>query len=136
VLDPDWLDRIRPASDTAYLFLAEGVLPYFHVHQVKDLVLRVRDRHPGSQLVFDALSPFMVGFEKLSTGLKKAASQLHWAIRDDRELERWGEGIRFLANWTYFSRPEPRLGRVRWMRYFPPLARGARVLRYRLGGND
>lgn len=136
VLEPGWLDQVRPDPGRAYLFLAEGVLPYFREHQVKNLVLLLKDRYPGCRLVFDALSPFMVWIEKLGGALKQAASQLHWALRRDSDLEDWDNGIQLLSSWNYFAEPEPRLGGVRWMRHLPPLARGTRILSYRLGGID
>ncbi len=95
------------------------MLPYFHEHQVKDLVFRLRDRYPGCLLVFDVLSPFMVWFEKLGSGLKQAANQLHWALRQDPHLERWGEGIRLLGSWNYFSERELRLRRAEWIEVLP-----------------
>lgn len=136
VLKPAWLDHVRPEAGRACLFLAEGVFPYFREDQVKSLVLRLRDRYPGCQLVFDALSPFMVWIEKVGGGLKQAASHLHWALRRDSDLERWGNGIRLLKSWYYFADPEPRLRGMRWMRVLPPLARGTRIVSYRLGGID
>ena len=133
VLDPAWLERVRTPSGVPCLFLTEGVLPYFDESQVRRLVLTLRDRYPGSELVFDVLSPFMVWLQRLQPGTRDAAKLLRWALSRDNELERWGEGLRLLGSWNYFSEREPRLGRVSLLRLVPPIARGARILRYSLG---
>jgi O-methyltransferase involved in polyketide biosynthesis len=132
-LDPAWLKQVRPRPVTACLFLAEGVLPYFEESEVRRFILMLDDQYPGSELVFDALSPFLVWIQKLEPGTKGAASLIRWTCRTDRELEHWREGLRLLGSWDYFSQREPRLGWASFMRYFAPLARCARVLHYQLG---
>ena len=59
VLDSAWLDTVSAHRQRPFLFLAEGVFMYFEEAQVKSLVLTLRDRFPGVELVFDAFSPFM-----------------------------------------------------------------------------
>src|SRR5512143_3590190 len=68
VLDTAWLEAVSDhqqlpsGTHTArppFLFLAEGVFMYFEEAQVKSLVLTLRDRFPGAELVFDAFSPIM-----------------------------------------------------------------------------
>jgi len=51
---------------------------YFEEARVKSLVLKLRDRFPGAELVFDAYSP------------------LHWDLKHGRDLERWSAGIHLL----------------------------------------
>jgi O-methyltransferase involved in polyketide biosynthesis len=133
ILDPSWLEQVRARPGDPCLFLAEGVLVYFDESKARRIVLTLRDRYPGSKLVFDTLSPFMVWMKRLEPGTKDAAMLVRWALRSDRELERWGEGLRLLGSWNYFSQREPRLGWASLLRFFPPIARGARILRYRLG---
>jgi hypothetical protein len=62
-----------------------------------------------------------------------AVTQPHWGLKDDRDLEAWAPGIRLLSQWYYFDKPEPRLGAMQLMRYFPFLARMVRIVHYRLG---
>lgn len=131
-LDAGWMTEIPRDPRQTFLFLAEGVLPYFREDQVRWLVLALRDRFPGCRLVMDVLSPFLAWMEKRG-GLGQAASRIGWTLRDDAGLQEWGDGIRLLGTWTYFDEREPRLESLAWMRYLPPLARGARVVRYQLG---
>ncbi len=133
VFDPFWLDLIKIKTGEKCLFLAEGVLVYFTEHDVKRLMLMLQNHFPGCEIVFDALSPFMIALHKRGSSMKKAAAQLKWAVKDERDLERWSNGIHLLTSWRYFDQPEPRLGLNSLMRFISPLARGSMVLRYRLG---
>ena len=54
VLDNAWLDTVSAHRPRSFLFLAEGVFMYFEEAQVKSLVLTLRERFPGAELVFDA----------------------------------------------------------------------------------
>ncbi len=56
VFNPAWLDTVAVHRDRPVLFLAEGVFMYFEEAQVKTLVLALRGRFPGAELVFDAFS--------------------------------------------------------------------------------
>jgi O-methyltransferase involved in polyketide biosynthesis len=131
--DSAWLDTVSVHRPRPFLFLAEGVFMYFEVAQVKSLVLMLRDRFPGAELVFDAFSPFLVRANNLRLSLTKFGARYHWGLRRGQELEGWGDGIRLLDEWGYLDRPEPRLDHIRWMRHIPLLARVLRIYHYRLG---
>ncbi len=117
------------------IFLAEGVLVYFTEEDVKRLVLELRRRFPGCELVFDTLTKASIRIHRLSptVALRRAAHQVQWGLDESDGLEAWGEGIRLLEEWLYFDDLEPRLGRYNLMRHIPLLARANRILRYRLG---
>src|SRR5512138_1484085 len=57
VLDAAWIEELVIHRPRPFLFLAEGVFPYFEAAAVKSLVLTLRERFPGSELVCDALTP-------------------------------------------------------------------------------
>src|SRR5512136_480639 len=59
-LEDAWLDTVSAHRQRPCLFLAEGVFMYFQEAQVNRLVLTLRDRFPGAELVFDAFSPIHV----------------------------------------------------------------------------
>jgi O-methyltransferase involved in polyketide biosynthesis len=136
VFDSRWLDLVGPHAGRSFLFLAEGVLPYFDPGQVRELVLTLYQRFPGCELVFDALTPFMIGLHNLELRLSKVGARLRWGLRRERDLEVWGAGIRLLEAWYYFDRPEPRLGATRLMRFLPSFAKGVGVFHYRVGEAD
>jgi O-methyltransferase involved in polyketide biosynthesis len=133
VLDLRWMDLVAAEEGQPTLLLAEGVFPYLEETDVKRLVLALKARFPGAELAFDALSPFAAWVHNLHPALKKAAACFRWSLRDDRALEEWSTEIRLLGVWHYFDEPEPRLGWSKLLRFFPPIGKGARILRYRLG---
>lgn len=63
----------------------------------------------------------------------KIEARLRWGLKNGKHLEAWGPGIKLLNTWFYFDQPEARLGWLRLLRLFPPLGKGAWILRYRLG---
>ncbi len=152
VLESAWLDTVSAHRQRPFLFSAEGVFMYFTEAQVKSLVLTLRDRFWGAELVFDAFSPFMRwahNFKVTRTGI---GSRLHWALKHGRDLERWNDpstslgaggtlapheaqrsaGVRLLDERFPFQYSEPRLRRAWKMRLFPFLATTIGVFHYQL----
>lgn len=133
VLDSAWLDAVSVHRQRPILFLAEGVLMFFEEAQVKSLVLMLKEHFPGAELVFDAFSPFFVWANNRRVARTKFGALCHWGLKRGKDLERWGDGICLLDEWFPFTRPEPRLSRVQWVRYIPLLAKTTGVFHYRLG---
>ena len=131
--DDSWLETVSQSGKRAVLFMAEGVLPYFEEAQVKALVLKLRERFPGSELVCDAQTPFIIRSDNLQLAMTGVQARLHWGLKHGRDVESWGEGISMLEEWFYFDSPEPRMAPFRWMRHIPLLGRGAGIFHYRLG---
>jgi len=138
VLDSAWLDTVSAHRQRPFLFLAEGVFMYFEEAQVKSLVLTLRDRFPGAELVFDAFSPFMRWAHNNKVARTKVGVPLHWALKHSQDLERWsaasptGAGIRLLDERFPFQYPEPRIRRSLAVRLVPFLAKALGVFRYQL----
>jgi methyltransferase (TIGR00027 family) len=132
VLDSAWLNTVSVHGQRPFLFLAEGVFMYFEEAQVKSLVLTLRDRFPGAELVFDAFSPFLRWAHNIKVTRTRIGARLHWALKHAQDLERWGDGIRLLDERFPFQYPEPRMRRALKMRLVPPLATGIGVFRYQL----
>jgi O-methyltransferase involved in polyketide biosynthesis len=131
-LDFRWMEVVSAEGRPVY-FLSEGVLPYFEEADVKRLFLTMAERFPGSEIVFDGLSPLSVFVHQLTTPfLRKSGAHLGWAIRDNCSLESWGP-LKMLSEWFYYEANEPRLGWFNRLKYFPPMGKMNSVLRYRLG---
>ena len=135
VFDTAWMGALSVHRPRPFLFIAEGVLMYFEGQEVRSLVRTLRERFPGSELVFDAFLPWLVHANNLRLRLSRSPieARYRWGLRRGRDLEKWGEGIRLLEEWFPLDRPEPRLSRVRWMRHIRPLARVLGIYRYQLG---
>ncbi len=129
--DIDWMDAVNTGG-RACLFLSEGVMPYFPEAENKHLILALKHRFPGAELVFDALSPRFIRLHNLELQTTKVAARLRWGIADPRALERWEPGIRLLHRYYYFDLPQARRRGLGWMRWVPPLNHSASTLHYRL----
>ncbi len=138
VLDSAWLDTVSAHGQRPFLFLAEGVFMYFEEAQVKSLVLTLRDRFPGAELVFDAFSPFMRWGHNVKVTRTRVGAYLHWGLKHGQDLEQWGSasptgtGIRLLDERFPFQYHEPRIRRAWQIRLIPFLAKAIGVFRYQL----
>lgn len=132
MLELAWIDDVAKYGKPV-IFLAEGVFPYFSASEVKPLLVALGRRFPGSELVFDALSPLMAWIHNHSSPvLKQSGTSVKWDLRRLEELESWGATL--LERWGYFDKPEPRLGAASLFGLIPPLAKGTFILHFRLGG--
>ncbi len=132
VLEYGWMTTVR-RQPGPFLFLAEGVLPYFCETEVRELVVALRETFPGSELVCDANSPLLIRLHNPMLSSRRVSARLQWGLVAPSTMEAWADGIRLLDAWYYFEDREPRLGFVTLMRFLPPLARSASVLHLRLG---
>jgi len=133
VLEKAWLEAVEAHRPRLCLFLAEVDLVYFTGAQVKSLVLRLRDRFPGAELVFDACSPLHMWVANRQTASIKLNARLQWGIWHGEEIERWSDGIRLLDEWGFFDPPEPRLAHLRWLRPLEAAIRTSRIYHFQLG---
>jgi O-methyltransferase involved in polyketide biosynthesis len=129
-----WLEAVSPYAGRPFLFMAEGVLPYFEEAQARALFLKIRTHFPGAELICDAHTPFVIRSDNLQLALSGVKAQLHWGLKHGRDVEKWGAGISMLEEWFYFDEPEPRMAPYRWMRFFPLLGKSTGIFHYRLGG--
>lgn len=131
--EDSWFQEISPYKPRPIMFVAEGVLPYFEEAQVKSLFLKLRDHFPGSELVCDAHTPFVIWADNMHLAFARVKARLHWKLKNPRDVEGWGEGIRLLDEWNYYEADEPALKAFRWVRMIPALAKSSGIFHYRLG---
>ena len=133
VFDEGWISEVSQYKPRPFLFIAEGVLPYFEETNVKVLFLKLQESFPGSELVCDAHTPFVIWADNLQLAYSKIKARLHWSIKNGKDVESWGEGIRLLNEWNYYDDDEPRLKAYRWAGRIPAIAKSSGVFHYRLG---
>lgn len=136
VLDTAWLEAVGSPPGPTCLFLAEGVLPYLEPDQVRWIVRTLRQRFPGCEFIFDAMTPDMLRLHQLELRRSKIGALLRWALSNPQEVERWADGVQLIQAWYYFDQPEARLGAMQLLRFIPLFARGVGVFHYRLGAAD
>jgi O-methyltransferase involved in polyketide biosynthesis len=133
VFDFAWMETVGKHRPHPFLFIAEGVFPYFEEVQIKSLVLKIRDTFPGAELVCDAHTPFVIFMDNLQLAFSNVSARMRWGLKDGKDLESWGKGIRMLEEWFYFGTDEPRVRPYRWMRRIPLLGKSTGIFHYRLG---
>ena len=114
---------------------------YLDAGKVKDLVLELQKRFPGSELACEVvnkrwLSPMMKTMlhAKLRQGTKIGESaDFHFGISDGREMETWHDGIQLLDEWCYFETNHTKLGLLRLFRKNQLFLRTQWTVHYLLG---
>jgi O-methyltransferase involved in polyketide biosynthesis len=133
VFQDDWLMALDPFRLRPFMFLAEGVFPYFSEAQLRPLFLKLSRHFPGCELVCDAHTPFVIWADNLQLALSKVSARLHWGLKHGKDVESWGDEIRLLEEWFYFDDPEPRMSPYRWMGKISFLAKSTGIFHYQLG---
>ena len=140
VFEYAWMDEVAKIGNRPVLFMAEGVFMYLDGKKVKDLILKLQSRFPGSELVCEVVTEFftrkpwnkMVAL-KMNTqlGVGKDAA-FTFGIKNSREMETWHPGIEYLDDWSYFDTRHPRLGWVGTMGKMKFMRKVQYTVHYRL----
>ncbi len=129
----NWIAEVEQFKPRPFLFIAEGVFPYFEEMQIKELFLRLREHFPGAELVCDAHTPFVIWVDNLQLALAGVKARLRWELKDPHDVEAWCTGFRLLDEWNYYADDEPLMKSFLWLRMIPGLARSSGIYHYRLG---
>ena len=133
VFDYGWIAGVSENRQRPFLFMAEGVFPYFEEAQIRNLFLTIQKHFPGAEIVCDAHTPFVIRADNLQLAFSKIKARLHWGLKHGRDVEAWGDSIRMLEEWFYFDTDEPRTRAYRWMRRIPLLGKSTGIFHYQLG---
>jgi O-methyltransferase involved in polyketide biosynthesis len=122
--DPGWLDEIP--VDRPTLMVAEGVLPYLTAADVRQLFVRLTDRLPSGELIFDGVAGPTARMSKL----------FQWSLGDPREIERWNPRLALIDVVPVVADFEQIPSRgyralFRLMNKIQAIRNGMRLLRYR-----
>lgn len=141
VLDFEWIDRLADLKGRPIMFVAEGLFMYLTEAGVKQLILRLQAAFPGSELVCEVSNSYWV--KRMSSRLMKRKFQRQlfldettvftFGINDSRDMERWGRGLTFLDDWSYFDDHDPKMGWYNWFGKIDKVRRAQWVVHYRLG---
>jgi O-methyltransferase involved in polyketide biosynthesis len=115
---------------------------YLPLDEVKALVLALRDRFPGSELVCEIFNnSWLQGWRgrlmtrKLRNRMSMGQGAIFQSGLDDSDsMEQWGEGIHYLDDWSFVDEDEPKLGVMRLLRHWPMFRKLQWVVHYRLNG--
>ncbi|ADD40379.1 class I SAM-dependent methyltransferase [Stackebrandtia nassauensis] len=94
VTDPDWLTDL-PAG-RPLLVIAEGLLMYLPVSEVKALLHRLTERFPKGQMIFDVIAPWIARVGSLS------GYRMYWGIDDPHQVEKWNPRLSLMDDAPIF----------------------------------
>jgi len=109
-LDSEWLNKI--IVDDNVLFVSAGVFYYFEEDQIKSFFKRIIQVFPGSEIVFDASSPFgikMANKMVLKRGGMDERSFLKWGIKHAKDIESWDKKIIVMSEKPFFKSIQTRV---------------------------
>ena len=140
VLDYEWMSGILAKNRGPFLFLAEGVFMYLNKGDVISLVLKLQNRFPGSELVCEVVNDRWL---RKSTRMYiniKMQRQLYLGkdatfksgLKNGEEMENWGDGIKFLDEWSYFDSHEKKLGWLQFLGKIESFRKTQWTVHYRL----
>lgn len=132
VLDSEWINQVKQNSvNTPKLFIAEGVLLYFTEEQVKTLLTTLAQNFPGSYLVFDAASPFIIKNRRSYEAVKYTSAKFQWGIENIKDIETWDSRYKITDSRYIWHFPKFRkrfsLNARLLMAILPPLTRSYAV---------
>jgi len=99
-----WLNKINVEDNV--LFIASGVLYYFEEDSIKKLFSQIMEKHPESEIIFDATPPFgmkMANKMVVKRGGMGDDSFLKWGLKRAKYLELWDQRIKVLDEYPYFQ---------------------------------
>jgi methyltransferase (TIGR00027 family) len=138
-LDPDWLDDIAPrdsvsdAGDAPMLVIAEGLFMYFEEAEVRGFLTRLAERRPGTEVVFEAIDPGLLLIMNTQGWVRKLGTPFKWGLWDGRDLERWGHGLRLIAQWHQLDYHPERWGPLALFKLVPPLRGWMKIVHVQAG---
>jgi len=123
MFDDAWYEEIGVTTGRDVMLIAEGLLPYFSPHQVRELLKTIADRLPQAKLLFQSISPFYVNSQQRVAGLNQTRGVLRWGIRRASDLRKWDPRIKPLDEWWMIDRHQARWRWLGKLAYFPPIRR-------------
>jgi len=111
VLEDDWIKHISSLQTSDILLMAEGLFMYLPEKEVIRTFTRITEAFSNSKIIFEAVNKkYTQGFWKkiVEQKMKKrmgssAGSSFNYGVKDAREIETYGSGIKVIEEWSYFE---------------------------------
>ncbi|NER24330.1 MAG: class I SAM-dependent methyltransferase [Symploca sp. SIO1C2] len=98
VMDFDWMDTLTDVAPENILFIAEGLLAYFEVNEVQQLISAMRSRFPGATLDVEILG----NYTKISNkNFTKIGAPLKWFVKNEQDLA--AMGLQVVNVWSLYQ---------------------------------
>ena len=106
ILEPVWLNEIKPTENQKILLLSEGTLMYFDEEEIKKLFLSIIEKFSEAEFYFEAVGKWMKN--KLHPTVKALGynSIFNWAIDNYTDIESWHHKIKFVEAKSFYDIPK------------------------------
>ncbi len=121
MFDVSWFDDV--GNDAPTLIVAEALFIYFDESMIRELLAKLHQRFENAEIVFQSVSPSIVGKQSRVPVLRKTRAQLKWGIHSGRELSRWNPAYQFIDEWSLVDRFSERWKWYRWAKHVPGIGR-------------
>ncbi|WP_406657002.1 class I SAM-dependent methyltransferase [Methanolobus sp. ZRKC2] len=111
MLETGWMDMLKakhPEGD--FIFIIEGVLMYFPEDQVKTVISNLAQYFPGSEIHFDAMSPWASKQSHRHDTVKHVNADFRWGLKAPKDVERWATNIKHRQTFYYMNQEKGRWG--------------------------
>ena len=108
--DLSWIGEIDVPEGRNVLLIAECLFQYFEEMDLKRLFAEVASTLPGTEILFESISPLYVGRQDIVPALNQTGATLKWGIQSGREIEFWDRRFRFINEWACVDRHRRRWG--------------------------
>jgi len=147
VFDLKWMDSLAKKKNHSFLFIAEGVFIYLYENDIKELFLKLQKSFPGCEIVFDVNNSHLVKWiQKIhhiffKTPLKderyygdyfKRETPFKWGIKNEKEIEKWNQGIKFIDERIYFDYKINETWFLKPLSYFKFYRKSRYIVHYKL----
>ena len=109
-LDDSWFSRVATAGRV--MLVAAGVFYYYEEHDIRGFFIKLAERFPGADIVFDAASPRGVEASNrlvLRAGGMGDRTPLRWGMKNVAAIASWDPRIHVVAEHFYFREAGLRL---------------------------
>ena len=119
----DWFDRVDADPERPTLIVAEALLFYFSPDQVRQLTCSLLDRFPRGEMVFQSISPRIVGRKSGVPVLREMQAELKWGLRLGQGLSHWDPRFEMVDEISLVDRCPQRWRWYRWAKRLPGVGR-------------
>jgi methyltransferase (TIGR00027 family) len=141
VLDENWIEEISQIQTKQILFLAEGLFMYLPREGVIDIFRGLSKTFTDSEIAFEVVNALytqgiwkkMVESKMRNSAASEAGSSYQYGVKDAREIESYGDGIKVIEEWSYFEDPDIRPAFLKWFRHIKMMSRTQWTIRAAIG---
>ncbi|MBW4693422.1 MAG: class I SAM-dependent methyltransferase [Lyngbya sp. HA4199-MV5] len=119
-LDFSWMDAVPNCPPEKLLILAEGLLMYFTLEQVQQLIQQLRQRFPHATFLFEIIGGASKG--RAAKVLAELGAPMQWLVKDEHDVDGMGLTIAQVRSLLQENCRYPdRLGALRWFTWMTKL---------------